>query len=124
MTRRSPLRASLLSATLAVLSAVAAPVAMAQGDDASLARGARPDSTPEQRYQSAIREAGGGLKVALQECRAGEASARKACDAEARKRYKEDMAEAQAMRRNPDARPVNVTGEPIRSKETTTVIRP
>ena len=37
--------------------------ANAQTDEASLARGAQPDTTPQQRYQSAIREAGGGLKV-------------------------------------------------------------
>lgn len=97
-----------------------------QGDEASLDRGAKADATPQQRYQSAIREAGGGLKVALAECRAQNAVAmeRKTCEAGARDRYRQDMAEARAMQKNPDARPVNVTGTPIRSTETTTVIRP
>jgi hypothetical protein len=34
------------------------------------------------------------------------------------------MAQAREMLRNPQARPVNETGGPIRSTETVTVIRP
>ncbi|GKT25184.1 hypothetical protein [Acidovorax sp. SUPP3334] len=124
---RSP--RTFLSATVLALAAASSGAflpgtAMAQSDQASLDRGARPDTTPAQRYQTAIREAGGGLKVALQECREGDAGARKSCEADARARYKADMAAAREMLRNPDAGPVNVVGEPIRSTETTTVIKP
>lgn len=90
---------------------------------ASLERADVPDTTPQQRYRSAIREAGGGLKVGLEECRSLVAE-RKACEAAARARYQEDMAQARAMLRDPQARPVNEVGGPIRSTETVTVIRP
>ncbi|MFN4118257.1 hypothetical protein [Acidovorax sp.] len=92
--------------------------ALAQSDEASLQRGAEPDTTPQQRYQSAIREAGGGLKVSLQECAAMAAAERRSCEAQARSRYNVDMAAAKAMLRDPSARPVNVVGGPIRSSET------
>ncbi len=124
---RSPrtfLSATVLALAAAAGGAVLPSTALAQSDQASLERGARPDTTPAQRYQTAIREAGGGLKVALEECRAGEAGARKSCESQARARYQADMAAAKEMLRNPDARPVNVVGEPIRSTETTTVIKP
>lgn len=92
--------------------------ALAQGDEASLARGATPDTTPRQRYQSAIREAGGGLKVSLEECRTLEVAERKACESQARTRYQSDMAAAQALLKDPSAGPVNIVGGPIRSTET------
>lgn len=98
--------------------------ALAQGDEASLVRGSVPDTTPQQRYQSAIREAGGGLKVSLEECRAMAASERKACESQARARYQSDMANAKAMLKDPSAGPVNVVGEPVRSTETVYVIKP
>ncbi len=96
----------------------------AANNAAALARTERPDTTPQQRYQSAIREAGGGLKVALEECRGGAAAQRKSCEAEARANYKQDMAQAREMLRNPQARPVNEVGEPIQATETTIVIGP
>jgi len=92
--------------------------ALAQGDEASLARGAVPDTTPQQRYQSAIREAGGGLKVSLEECRAMAAADRKACESQARARYQADMAAAKSLLKDPSPGPVNVVGGPIRSTET------
>lgn len=92
-------------------------------DEAALERGAREDTTPQQRYQTAIREAGGGLKVSLEACRT-EASERQACEAQARRRYQADMLRAQALLRDPQARPVNVTGVPIRMHETVMVMRP
>ena len=92
-------------------------------DEASLARGAVPDTTPQQRYQTAIREAGGGLKVSLEECRAMGSPERKACEAQARSRYQADMATAKAMLRDPSVRPANVVGGPIRSTETTYEIK-
>ena len=98
-------------------------LAQTKDDEASLARGAVPDTTPQQRYQTAIREAGGGLKVSLDECRAMGSAERKACEAQARSRYQADMAAAKAMLRDPSARPVNVVGGPIRSTETTYVVK-
>ena len=92
--------------------------AWAQSEEASLQRGSVPDVTPQQRYQSAIREAGGGLKVSLEECRALMAAERKSCESQARTRYKADMATAKAMLRDPSAGPVNIVGGPIRSTET------
>lgn len=97
--------------------------ANAQTDEASLARGAQPDTTPQQRYQSAIREAGGGLKVSLQECKGLEASGRKSCEGQARSRYKQDMAKARQMLRDPSVRPIDVMGGPIRTTESTYEIR-
>lgn len=88
------------------------------GDEASLARGAAPDTTPQQRYQTAIREAGGGLKVSLEECRTLGQGERKSCESQARARYQADMASAKAMLSDPSRRPVNVVGGPIRSTET------
>lgn len=104
---------------LAAAAALAAGSAGVWADEASLARGAREDSTPQQRYQTALREAGGGLKVGLAECRNLSAAERRGCEAEARERYREDMARARELLRNPQARPVNIVGEPIRVQETT-----
>ena len=119
-TRYAALAAVCASAVLVSLPGAA----LAQNDDASLARGARADETPQQRYQSAIREAGGGLKVGLAECRSQAPAQRKTCQAQAQSRYKADMAQAKEMLRNPAARPVNEVGEPIRSTETVTIIKP
>ncbi|MBT9513428.1 MAG: hypothetical protein IV104_13900 [Acidovorax sp.] len=108
-----------LAIALVLGGVLALPVgAMAQVDEASLARGAVPDSTPQQRYQSAIREAGGGLKVGLEECRVMAAVERRGCETQARTRYQADMAAAKALLKDPSAGPVNVTGGPIRSTET------
>jgi hypothetical protein len=97
---------------------MAAPALAQSGDEASLARGAVPDTTAQQRYQTAIREAGGGLKVSLEECRAMVSAERRSCEAQARSRYQADMAKAKAMLRDPSIGPVNVVGAPIRSTET------
>ena len=107
-------------AALALGGAMFVPAtATAQGvDEASLARGAVPDTTPQQRYQTAIREAGGGLKVSLEECRAMATADRRSCESQARARYQADMAKAKAMLKDPSIGPVNVVGGPIRSTET------
>lgn len=114
--------ASICSAVAAALVAVAVPgVALAQSDmnaEKELSRGTVPDTTPQQRYNSAIREAGGGMKVGMAECKAVPAGERKGCEREVWERYKADMAAAREMLRNPEAHPVNVTGGPVRSKET------
>lgn len=117
---------SVVAAIALVLGAFAmAPATVhAQSEEASLQRGAVPDMTPKQRYNSAIREAGGGMKVSLEECRAMAGGERRSCEAQARGRYQADMAAAKELLRNPNAGPVNVTGGPIRSTETTYVIKP
>jgi hypothetical protein len=118
--------AAVLVAAMALGGVLSFPTAaQAQSDEASLARGAVPDTTPQQRYQSAIREAGGGLKVSLEECRAMPTAERKRCESEARARYQADMAAAKALLRgDSSAGPVNVTGGPIRSTETVYVVKP
>ena len=116
---------AIVAVALAAGGMLAVPVsALAQSDEASLARGAMPDTTPQQRYQSAIREAGGGLKVSLEECRARAGVERKGGESEARARYRSDMASAKALLSNPSAGPVNIVGGPIRSTETTFVVKP
>lgn len=113
-------------AVLAMGTALVAPnTAVAQsGDEASLSRGAVPDTTPQQRYQTAIREAGGGLKVSLEECRAMPSGGRRSCESQARARYQSDMAKAKGiLRGDPSAGPVNVVGGPIRGTETTYEIK-
>ena len=122
--RLMSLRATLALA-LAAGGLLAVPAgALAQSEEASLARGAMPDTTPQQRYQSAIREAGGGLKVSLEECRAMAGVERKGCESQARARYRSDMAAAKSLLSDPSAGPVNIVGEPIRSTETTFVVKP
>lgn len=93
--------------------------ASAQNYEAALERGAQPDTTAAQRYQTAIREAGGGLKVAVEECRQQSAQ-RASCEREARQNYKDDMAYARNLRSNPQARPTRVGDDEIRSTEVTT----
>ncbi|MBV7426740.1 MULTISPECIES: hypothetical protein [unclassified Acidovorax] len=107
-------------AVLALGAALAGPTTAAaqSSDEASLSRGAVPDTTPQQRYQTAIREAGGGLKVSLEECRAMPSADRRSCESQARATYQADMAKAKAMLRDPSIGPVNVVGGPIRSTET------
>jgi hypothetical protein len=118
--------AAILVAALALGGALSWPTAaQAQSDEASLARGAVPDTTPQQRYQSAIREAGGGLKMSLEECRTMPTVQRKGCESEARARYQADMSAAKALLRgDPSAGPVNISGGPVRSTETVYVIKP
>lgn len=113
-----------LAAVLALGSIFVLPtVAQAQSEEMSLMRGAVPDATPQQRYQSAIREAGGGLKVSLQECHSMVAVDRRSCEMQARSRYQADMAKAKRMLHDPSVRPVDITGGPIRSSESVYEIR-
>ncbi len=91
---------------------------MAQNNTAELERGSRPDTTAHQRYQSAFREAHGGRKVALEECAKGPTAERSACNRQAQENFKADLARAEMLRRNPEARPINVVGSEIRSTET------
>lgn len=113
-----PYRRWLASASAAAL-LLCSGWASAQNNDAALERGAQPDMTAQQRYQTAIREAGGGLKVALEQCRA-QAVERSACERQARNNYQSDMAYARNLRSNPDAQPTQVQNNEIRSTEVTT----
>lgn len=93
-------------------------------DEASLAKGAQEDATPQHRYQTAIREAGGGLKLNLAACKEMPPKERSSCNQQARARYQEEMAAAKELLKNPQARPLNVTGSPIRSTVTAIESKP
>lgn len=90
--------ALVISAVLAMAgsAAFAQPVAL---EDKLIERGAVADATPQQRYQTAIKEAGGGYKLYLAECAAMAAAERTACRREAKTLYDRDMAAARAMLR-------------------------
>jgi hypothetical protein len=94
----TPLSSFLASAILAVSAsaALAQPVAI---EEQLLARGAVADATPQQRYRTAINEAGGGYKLWLAECAAMAAAERTACRREAKAAYDRDMAAARAILR-------------------------
>ena len=65
----------------------------------SLQRGAVEDVTPQQKYRTAIREAGGGHKESLRECARAADSERRSCALEAKATYDRDMAEARMILR-------------------------
>ena len=74
--------------------------ASATTDDFSLAKGAIEDVTPGQRYQTAIREAGGAYKAALRECNLLSGGDHRVCVREAKGTYDRDMAEAKMILRD------------------------
>lgn len=76
--------------------ALAQPVAI---EEQLLERGAVADMTPQQRYRTAINEAGGGYKLYLAECAAMAAAERTACRRDAKALYDRDMAAARAILR-------------------------
>jgi hypothetical protein len=94
----TPLSSFLASVVLAASAsaALAQPVAI---EEQLLARGAVADTTPQQRYRTAINEAGGGYKLWLAECAAMAAAERTACRREAKAVYDRDMAAARAILR-------------------------
>ncbi|MDP2817008.1 MAG: hypothetical protein Q8O29_01780 [Polaromonas sp.] len=81
---------------VAASAALAQPVAI---EEQLLARGAVADTTPQQRYRTAINEAGGGYKVYLEECGAMAAAERTACRRDAKALHDRDMAAARAILR-------------------------
>lgn len=97
-----PRRVQGAAALLAVLCALTAHVAPASPttDNISLAKGAIEDVTPGQRYQTAIREAGGAYKAALRECQLSTGSDHRLCVREAKGTYDQDMAEAKLILRD------------------------
>ncbi len=82
---------------LAASAALAQPVAL---EERLLERGAVPDVTPQQKYRTAINEAGGGYKEYLRECAAMAAADRTSCRREAKAVYDRDMAAARAILRS------------------------
>ena len=63
-------------------------------------RGAVADVTPQQKYRTAINEAGGGYKVYLEECATLAAAERTACRRDAKSLYNRDMAAARQILRS------------------------
>ncbi len=82
-------RATLLAVMLGA--SVGAALASPSSDEQALAKGAIEDVTPQQKYRTAIREAGGGYKEWLRECSNGAADLRRDCAAEAKATYDRDM---------------------------------
>jgi ABC-type sugar transport system substrate-binding protein len=91
----SSLLASLVLAVTASAT-LAQPVAI---QEQLLERGAVADTTPQQRYRTAINEASGGYKLYLAECAAMAAAERTACRRDAKTVYDRDMAAARAILR-------------------------
>ncbi|MFI5445665.1 hypothetical protein [Polaromonas sp. UC242_47] len=85
-----------VSAVLAVAgsAALAQPAAM---EDKLIERGTIPDTTPQQKYRTAINEANGGYKGYLAECAAMAVAERSACRRDAKALYDRDMAAARAI---------------------------
>ncbi|MEO8102158.1 MAG: hypothetical protein ABI790_06515 [Betaproteobacteria bacterium] len=96
--RRSRRCTAMLAAALLVAGSVAHATDMS--DAQSLARGATVDVTPQQKYRSAIREAGGAHKEAMRECAQSAGDDRLACLRAARATYEFDMAEARQILRS------------------------
>ncbi|MDP1740099.1 MAG: hypothetical protein Q8M51_01650 [Polaromonas sp.] len=88
------LSAALLAAGSAVM---AQPASM---EDSLITRGAVADVTPQQKYRTAINEAGGGYKVYLEECATLAAAERTACRRDAKALFDRDMAAARQILRN------------------------
>lgn len=71
-------------------------------DELALAKGAIEDVTPQQKYRTAIREAGGGYKEWLRECDHMPTADRGTCRRDAKATYDRDMAQAQWILRGGD----------------------
>ncbi|MEQ1516938.1 MAG: hypothetical protein ABL931_10675 [Usitatibacteraceae bacterium] len=70
---------------------------LSKSDEQSLQRGAIEDITPQQKYRSAIREAGGALKESLRECAQLSNAEKVKCNRDARMTYDREMAEARRI---------------------------
>ena len=68
-------------------------------DDRIVARTVIPDVTPQQRYQTAVAEANGGLKLNLGACKDVAARERGACAQQAQAIYRQDMVNARQILR-------------------------
>ena len=88
-----------LSAVLLAVSSVAVAQPAAR-EDSLLMRGAVADVTPQQKYRTAINEAGGGYKVYLEECATLATAGRTACRRDAKSLYDRDMLAARQILRS------------------------
>ena len=88
-----------LSAALLAAGSVAEAQPAAR-ENSLIARGAVADVTPQQKYRTAINEAGGGYKVYLEECSTLAAAERTACRRDAKSLYDRDMAAARQILRS------------------------
>ncbi len=88
---------SLAFAAGLVLAAPSSPANRVASDFQSLENGAVEDVTPQQKYRSAIREAGGAYKESLRECAQAAYRDRLECVRNARATYDRDMAEAKQL---------------------------
>ena len=68
-----------------------------RSDEQSLQRGAIEDTTPQQKYRSAIREAGGAYKESLRECAQARGAERLKCNRDAKLTYDRELAEARQL---------------------------
>ena len=84
---------------LMLLGSVSFSHGSAISDGRSLERGSVEDVTPQQKYQTAIREAGGAYKESLRECDHTPGD-RRACTLEAKATYDRDMAQAKLILRD------------------------
>ena len=91
--------AGVAALTCALLSIFSFAVASPNSDEQSLARGTIEDVTPQQKYRTAIREAGGGYKEWLRECIRLPVAESRSCRLEAKATYDRDMAEAKLILR-------------------------
>jgi hypothetical protein len=82
-----------------------------------------PDVTPQQKYQTMLNEAHGGLKVNLEACRSQPAANRSACTKEAQALFQKDMAAARAILRNPAASTSVAIRSDIRTTETPVAVQ-
>lgn len=98
---------------------VSAAAALALPSEAvQLEQAQREDVTAQQKYQTMLNEAHGGLKVNLEACRAMPAADRASCTQEAQALFRRDMARARDILRNPAASTSVAVGSEIRSTET------
>lgn len=84
---------------VALLSINSVAHATPSSDELALAKGAIEDVTPQQKYRTAIREAGGGYKEWLRECDHMPLAESRSCRLEAKATYDRDMAQAQLILR-------------------------
>lgn len=92
--------ASITAAGIAVAAAVDGPVGR-DAEKGDPARWYEPADTPQEQHRSAMQEAAAALAEALEECRGGtgarNSDAARQCEADARKRYEEDVERARGF---------------------------
>ena len=98
-----PMPRKLRLAMVCGLLAAASPAVLAQpasAEDRLLERTAVPDTTPQQRYQTAIREAGGAYKQNLAACASLATAERTGCRREAKALHDREMTDAERLLRS------------------------